>query len=225
MTGFSTDRELALRCSQGDEAAWDEFGRRYFAFIHSVAGRFLAGSGGADLADQVIADLWQRGKIGRFEGRSTLRTWLAAVVAHAALNARKSIHRQVPLEEGMEATGAGSREDPGPISRSDERGRLQGLLRDALAALTPDERLLLRLHYEQSMTLDQISPILRLSKAGLSRRVKRVRERLLDSMERLSKERMGVPLASARGGLELDQWEFDLEDFLSEAQQTTERTV
>src|SRR5207244_7955291 len=41
-------------------------------------------------AAELIADLWQHRKIERYEGRSSLRTWLATVVAHAAVNAGKA---------------------------------------------------------------------------------------------------------------------------------------
>jgi hypothetical protein len=74
----------------------------------------------------VIADLWQRGKIARYEGRSTLRTWLGTVVANAAVNASRS-RRTVGLHEdaaadgplaGRQRTGADDQKTPRPSAIS-----------------------------------------------------------------------------------------------------------
>lgn len=80
------DLYLATACARGDDKAWKECAERYFGFIRDFARRYLPKVEAAELADQVIVDLWERGKMGRYEGRSSLKTWLGAVVAHAALN-------------------------------------------------------------------------------------------------------------------------------------------
>ena len=88
------DLYLATACAAGDEPAWNEFGARFFAFIRDFARRVIRDPAASDVADAVIADLWQRKKLARYEGRSTLRTWLGAIVAHAAINAAKQSDRK-----------------------------------------------------------------------------------------------------------------------------------
>jgi RNA polymerase sigma-70 factor (ECF subfamily) len=213
------DLELARACARGDEAAWEEFGRRYFDFIRAFARRALAGAAAADLADQVIADLWQRGKIGRFEGRSTLKTWLAAVVAHAASNAAERQRRVVPLED------AGQRSADGPFGRRIQtdagrlgRERLAALLAEATARLEAPDRLLLLLYYDQGLTLEEMVPLLRRSKAVLSRRLKRVTAALRAELESRSRERFG---ASARELVpDLESPEIDLASLLAAQQKS-----
>jgi hypothetical protein len=51
---------------------------------------------------------------------------------------------------------------------------------------------------------------LRMSKATLSRRLKRVREQLRDSVDRLARGSFGVSADALRDRLELDRLEFDL---------------
>lgn len=196
------DLELARECARGEEAAWEEFGRRYFAFIRVFAQRMLPGAAGADLAGQVIADLWQRGKIARFEGRSTLKTWLAAVVAHAASNAAHRERRLVPLESVASRDAAS-----GPPDDGAGHERLASLLAEATARLEAPDRLLLLLHYDQGLTLEEMGPLLHRSKAPLSRRLKRIAASLRAELEGLSRERYrssARELAGDLGSLEID---------------------
>jgi hypothetical protein len=105
------DLYLASACAQGEESAWEECLARHGDFVRGFARRFLREPAASDVADQVIADLWERRKMARYEGRSALRTWLGAIVAHAALNAVKADRRWLPLEgEGPARGGASTRQ-------------------------------------------------------------------------------------------------------------------
>lgn len=212
------DLYLATACARGDEGAWEEFGRDYFGFIRGFARRFLPDHEAKDLADQVIADLWSRRKLGRFEGRSTLRTWLGAVVAHAALNAGKALRRTLPSDgdELRDRLGAGL-SSASDAAAEDAAERLRRIVEEAIAALPPEDKLLLRLYYEQGLTLDEMSFALRVSKAALSRRLKRTREALRDSIELLSQRSAGVAADLLRTGLDLSRVELDLGVLLGES--------
>jgi RNA polymerase sigma-70 factor (ECF subfamily) len=217
--GPAAELELARACARGDDAAWEELGRRYFDFIRGLAARYLPGPSGLDVADQGIADLWQRRKIGRFEGRSSLRTWLGAVVIHAALNARKTERRLVELDPEALATTARA------VAPATERSRLSDILGEAIARLGTEERLLVRLHYEQGLTLEAMEPVFRLSKAALSRRLKNTRESVRRSMEELCRERHRASLDDIRRGVDFADWDFDLDALLERGQRIGPRTV
>jgi RNA polymerase sigma-70 factor (ECF subfamily) len=201
------DLYLATACSQGDERAWEELTGRHGGFMRAFALRFLREPDASDLADQVIADLWQRRKIARYQGRSTLRTWLGAVVAHAALNAGKSSRRTESLED---ETCAGE-----PPAASAEPGTNQAetllarLVAEAIEGLPAGEKLLLRLYYEQGLTLDQMAVALRASKAALSRRLARIRAGLRQAVESLAR-RAGASADALRAGIDLGRLEWDL---------------
>lgn len=198
--GPEVDLALARACARSEEAAWEAFGRTYFGFIRAFAARLLPDAAAADLADEVIADLWQRGKIARFEGRSSLRTWLAAVVAHAAANARERNRRLVPLDSGPERgvfPAAEPRETVLP-----GRQRLAELLAGAMARLPARDRLLLLFYYEQGLTLEETGRLLRRSKAALSRRLKRVVAALRGEIDARAAERFGASARDLAGDLE-----------------------
>ena len=143
------DLYLAAACAEGDDRAWAECERAHFAFIRDFARRFLPDAAARDLADQVIADLWQRRKIGRYEGRSTLRTWLGTVVANAAINAGRTRRTFVPIEadadDSRTSTSRGS-VVADPAQLESERA-LASIVAESVAALPAEEKLLVQLYY------------------------------------------------------------------------------
>lgn len=214
------DLYLATACARGEEKAWEEVAERHFGFVREFARRYLREPAAGDVADQVIADLWQRGKIGCYEGRSTLRTWLATVVAHAALNAAKASSREVPLQS-PELEGVEGRRAPAEDSAEarEARSRLSKLLSEAIEALPPAEKLLLLLYYEQALTLEEMAAALRASKATLSRRLKHLRRRLRDSVESRAQHTLGISSEALRAGIELGRLELDLADLVGRRQE------
>jgi len=207
------DLYLAAACARGEEAAWEECLARHGAFMRDFARRFLREPAAGDVADQVVADLWQRGKMARYQGRSTLRTWLGSIVAHAALNAMKAGRRTVPLEPGEDGQ---LRASPAVVDGvlGPERALLQDLVKEAMAALAPENKLLLLLHYEQGLTLDEIAGVCGGSKAALSRKLQRTRDELRSAIDSLSRRAGGSSADALRAGLDLGRLELDLGQML-----------
>jgi RNA polymerase sigma-70 factor (ECF subfamily) len=202
------DLYLALACADGDDDAWREFERAHFAFIRDFSARFLHGAEAGDLASTVIADLWQRRKIAQFQGRSSLRTWLGAVVTRMALNAKASTRLRVAASAPDLATV----DPPASSDVGDDEGRaLARLMQQAIGRLEPDEKLLLLFHYEQGLSLDAMAPLLGASKATLSRRISALRDRLRQDVETMAAA-LGGPRAaeSLRPAIDRARAEFDL---------------
>lgn len=205
------DLYLAAACVRRDESAWMEFERRHFGFMRDFARRFLPETEAADLADRVIADLWERGKLARYEGRSALRTWLGAVVAHAALNTARARAREPEADQPTVAAVLERLAQPQTAPDQQQAARLLGSMTSAAIATLPDaDKLLLLLYYEQGLTLDQIGPMLGSSKATLSRRLKHVQSVLRATIERLALERCGLTLTAVLDRLDLGRIELDL---------------
>ena len=206
------DLYLATACVDGDENAWRELSTAHFDFMREFARRFVPGQLARDVADEVIADLWARKKLRQYGGRSTLRTWLATVVTHAALNSRQTMNRVVPLEGEC----ARAVEEKSSAFESIEPGNEQiaALLREmfaeAVTGLPANDRLLLRLYYEDGMTLEELSAMLRASGAAISRRLKRTREDLRAGIEARARRRTGESADALRAGLDLGRIEVDL---------------
>jgi len=202
-----TDLELATACCRGDDDAWREFRERYFNFIRDFARRFIHDRAAADVADQVIADLWQRSRLAQYDGRSTLKTWLGAVVAHAAINAGKVERRTTTLNP---RTWEPAPVSPGAAEDAESGRAFAALVERAIGELTPDNKLLLLMYYEQGLTLDQMANVLGGSKATLSRRLSALRSALRDAIDANARRELRVDAAVLRERLDFARLEFDL---------------
>jgi RNA polymerase sigma factor (sigma-70 family) len=143
------------------------------------------------LADSLYGELFglevrdgeRRSHFRYFHGRSSLATWLRAVLSQRHVDRLRSVRRQDPLpeDEGLGAIAAPSHDvDPrqdGYVSV------MRRALTTAVAALAPRDRLRLRCYYAQDLTLVQIGRILNESEATASRHLSRVRREVRTAVE------------------------------------------
>jgi RNA polymerase sigma-70 factor, ECF subfamily len=124
------ERELVRRFQRGEpgsfETLYDRYGNRVYRFCFRLCGHTADAE---DLAQEVFVAAYQG--LERFEGRSTLATWLFRI----ALFRWKRLYGRgqpetVPLDEGLEVAATA----PNPAFVGVERL----LLDQALAALPPD---------------------------------------------------------------------------------------
>jgi RNA polymerase sigma-70 factor (ECF subfamily) len=77
------DAELLQRLRRGEEGAFLELVQRYGPVMHRLAMSYVRCS---SVAEEVVQDVWIGAlrSLERFEGRSTLRTWLLRILANRA---------------------------------------------------------------------------------------------------------------------------------------------
>src|SRR5471032_115985 len=145
------DLELARQCAAGSDAAWERFVRDYRPVLYRAADALEPGGGARDLADALYADLYglkeragERQSLFRyFQGRSSLATWLRAVLAQRYVDRVRERRRLEPLpDEDHEVQGRGAP----PDSPADPDGprllaRLRHALERAVARLDSRDRL------------------------------------------------------------------------------------
>ena len=113
------DRELLARLRAGDEAAFMTLVDRYGALMLRVA---LMHVRSRAVADEVVQEAWLgviRG-LDRFQGRSSLKTWILRIVANLARTRGVREQRSVPLSS-LEAEGDEPSVDPGRFRPPDDR--------------------------------------------------------------------------------------------------------
>jgi len=217
------DLELARLCAAGDELAWERFVREYRPLLYRAADALDRTGAAREIADSLYADLYgvKEGGEGRqslfiyFHGRSSLATWLRAVLAQRYIDRIRVERRLEPLPDERAAA------DPDPPDP--QRGRYLAMVSAALgravAALDARDRLRLGCYYVQELTLAETGRVMKESEATSSRQLARTRrsirdavERQLREQERLSDVQIAACLASVAddpGPLDLKQVIYD----------------
>jgi RNA polymerase sigma factor (sigma-70 family) len=115
-----------------------------------------------------------------FHGRSSLATWLRAVLAQRQVDRARAAARTAPLPDEEPAT-------PTPHAPDPDRGRYLALIhaafRDAVARLDPRDRLRLLYYYAQGLTLAQAGRLLREHEASVSRHLSAARKTIRRDVE------------------------------------------
>jgi RNA polymerase sigma-70 factor (ECF subfamily) len=210
------DLAVSCACMTGDERAWDHFIREHRPVLYRAADALRPGGGARDLADSLYADLYglqerdfeRRSLFRYFHGRSSLATWLRAVLAQRLVDAVRVERRLDPLPEEEGELPAAS---PAASSADPDRPRygalIQLALKAALAALGARDRLRVACYYAQELTLAETGRVLREHEATVSRQLAKTRRTIRYEMERYLRE---------EGALNADQiarcFEYVLED-------------
>ena len=228
------DLALAAACSLGIEPAWNDFVARFRPILYRAA-RAIAGDEirGRELADSLYADLYgleirdgrRRSLLLYFHGRSSLATWLHAVLAQRMIDAHRRERRIEPIDARMSEAMVGQaveqtiEDDPPDPHRERYLELLRAALDASLRALAPRERLRLSYYYLEELTLKQISALLGEHESTVSRRLGRTRKLLRRQVERAL--RRDQHLSDDQIQLCYDyatrEWPFDLSRALSEA--------
>jgi len=104
---------LACACADGLEAAWDHFIREYRPTLYRAADAIDPTGGARDLADSLYAELFglserdgqRRSHLRYYHGRSSLGTWLRAVLSQRHVDRIRAGTRMEPLPDEGEALG------------------------------------------------------------------------------------------------------------------------
>jgi RNA polymerase sigma-70 factor (ECF subfamily) len=162
-------RSLVLRTLEGDDAAFGELVRRYEGSAMRLAMAITRNP--SDAEDAVQEAFWRAYKaLPRFDPARPFGPWLLKITANRALTRARRRRPEAPLEEALAVPEAGRAEDRGPDL---ER------LKQALGALSPGDRAVLSLRYDQDLPLSDIARTIGLKLGAVKVRLFRARERLL----------------------------------------------
>ena len=200
------DLALACACAAGDEAAWEHFVREHRPVLYRAADALDPGGGARDLADSLYGELFERSLFRYFHGRSSLATWLRAVLAQRYVDRLRAGRRFEPLLEDDSGAAARGPAKAGPYTTGlttgltteldEDRDRyldlIQGTLQRAVATLPPRERLRLACYYAQGLTLAETGRLLGEHEATCSRQLARTRRTLRDGVERELRVKSGL---------------------------------
>jgi RNA polymerase sigma factor (sigma-70 family) len=196
---------LASACTEGCEAAWEHFFSTYRAYLRAAAAAILRCSAGSadacDLADSLFSELYgvaggkgaERSLFRYFHGRSSLKTWLRAVLAQRHIDSIRAGRRFEELGEddtgdGRPGTLLGPPLQPGDPHRERYVTSFTRALQTALEGLEPREKERLRLYYAEEKTLAEIGRLLGEHESSVSRHLDRARRDLRQAVENVLRQ-------------------------------------
>jgi RNA polymerase sigma-70 factor (ECF subfamily) len=186
------DLALACACAAGDERAWEHFMAVHRSVLYRAADALDPSGAAREVADSLYAELYgvrgdrdSRESLFRyFHGRSSLSTWLRAVLAQRYIDEVRRNKRTTSIDEGEWASIPGPGEEPNLRFAT----LVGDTLRSAIAALSVKDRLRLRAYYEQDLTLAQVGRITGEHEATVSRRMSKTRQTLRKHVEQRLRE-------------------------------------
>ena len=197
---YAADVELARQCAAGDEQAWERFVLDYRPILYRAADALDPSGGARDLADSLYADLYSKSLFRYFQGRSSLATWLRAVLSQRyvdRIRANRRLERlpddEQAIERAADVRHDAATRDPMP---DPDRARHVRLLQDALSqavtSLNAKDRLRLGCYYAQGLTLAETGRVLREHEATVSRQLARTRQAIRAYVERERRDDVGL---------------------------------
>lgn len=182
------DLALACACGAGLDTAWEHFILEHRPALYRAADAIDPSGGARDLADSLYADLYglesrgdeRRSLFRYFHGRSSLATWLRAVLAQRHLDRVRVARRIDSLPD----------EAPAPITASPDPDHaryvalMTRILTLAVTALPDRDRLRLALYYAKELPLAKVGRLIGESEATVSRQLAKTRRAIREEVER-----------------------------------------
>jgi RNA polymerase sigma-70 factor (ECF subfamily) len=203
---------LARGCALGRESAWQRFLAKYREQLNRIAVEMTGSSGlGEELASALYSELFglteREGKrcspLLRYSGRGSLTGWLRAILAQRRVDRYRKIGRETELGE-IEPAAAVSED-----SDLERLGDLRTAIKMTLSEASAEERFLLSAYYLDQHTLQEISGVLRVHVATISRKLNRATERLRKQLLQTLKAR-GLSRRAAEEALGIDPRDVDI---------------
>jgi len=176
----ASDRRLIERLQAGDVRAFEELVIAHQHRVFAVAQRML---GNAAEAEEIAQEVFLRvhRSIGEFRGESRLSTWLYAITSRLCLNRLAAGDRRFRRDDAEALERAPG---PGDAAALLERSEVEAALRDAIAELPEDRRIVVVLRDLEGLSYEEIAQALDLELGTVRSRLHRARTDLKAKLER-----------------------------------------
>jgi RNA polymerase sigma-70 factor (ECF subfamily) len=203
-TASAGEAEIVARLRAGDEQAFEALLARHYATMLAVAQTYVKTRA---VAEEVVQEAWLGvlRSLERFEGRSSLKTWIFAILVNTAKTRAARENRTVPFASlsgevdepavdperfrgPQDAFPGHWRSYPGNWAASPDRAledneTLQVAMR-AIAALPPTQRTVIQMRDVEGYSSDEVCATLDVSAANQRVLLHRARSRVRAALER-----------------------------------------
>ena len=185
------DLYLACACARGDAAAIAAFESTYLRDVSSVLPRPARDASiEGDVTQAVREKLLVRSaeappRIADYSGRGDLAGWVHVVAVRTALKMMRGRKRQAELDgRQVLAAPAGAKDEEIAYLKQRYRVEFAEAFHAALATLEPRDRNVLRQHYVDGLTMEEIGVVYRVHRITVVRWVERARRALASETKR-----------------------------------------
>lgn len=181
------EQELISRAGRGDEAAFEQLVKSYEKPIYNLCLRMCRDRDEAfDLSQESFLKAWHA--ISSFHGESKFQTWLLRIASNTCIDfLRKKKRRNTismteldDLDQPIERQIADCSLDPAVLA---EKAQDHDAVREAMAALPTNDRLILSMRAIEDMSYQEIGDALELPPGTVKSRIFRAREKIRRALE------------------------------------------
>ena len=179
VAGTTADASLVAAIAAGDREAMRVLYNRHRIRVFRFAARLVDDVAIAeDVVSESFVEVWRQAC--RFEGRSSVSTWIMSIARFKALSARRR-RPETELDAQMAETIADPAMNPEQVVLETDR-RTQ--LRACLSRLSPDHRAIIDLVYYHDKTIEEVAEIVGAPKNTVKTRMFYARKRLASLLSR-----------------------------------------
>jgi RNA polymerase sigma-70 factor, ECF subfamily len=209
----ASDLLLAMACARGQRAALAQLEHRHL----SLVGEFISQVGReAAFVDEVRQRLREKllvgvagsaPKMADYAGRGPLGGWIRVAAIRTATNCRRD---ERPPESKLRSVLMSQADPELAAAKRQASAQVGAAMRRGLAALSPEDRSLLKMHHVDGLTVDQLAPLFRAHRSTVARWINRAREQALKVTLEVLREELGHDSRAARSLLRFARSQLDL---------------
>jgi RNA polymerase sigma-70 factor len=205
------DLYLATACENRVPGAVEAFERTYLTAVPAILRRGApAGANVDEIRQRVRERLFVTpAKIADYSGRGALASWLEVVTLRIAIDIKRQ--ERGNLLDSVSAADQIVDADPElEFIKERYRDAFKRGLRTSLRALEGEYRNLLKLHFVDELTLDQMATLFRVHRATIARRIATAREQVFDGLRAHLERELSLDEAEFESLLRLVRSRIDL---------------
>jgi RNA polymerase sigma-70 factor (ECF subfamily) len=208
---------LTLACREGDNRALAHFEANYFPIVVAALARMGLDRPRIDELTQrlrahlLVGDGERAPRIGDYAGRGELGSWVRVAAVREALKLIRREQRERPTENDRLAELSTNAHDVESRYLKRLYGRMfKEAFAEALSTLPSAEKNLLRQHYLDGLTIEQIGRLRRRDRGTVARWLDRIRQTLHDRTRRAVMQRARLSQSACDSLFELVRSQLDL---------------
>jgi RNA polymerase sigma-70 factor (ECF subfamily) len=157
-----SDEELMNQLAAGRQDALGALHGRYASLLFSLAAQSVGSANAEEIVQEVFVAVWR--KAATYEpAKGTFRAWVLRITHLRIVNELRTRGRRIQVEPDPDGVRVASIKEPGPSPPEETwRAHRRSIVRQAVAALPPQQRQALSLAFLEDLTHEQIADFLNL---------------------------------------------------------------